>query len=213
MQQLDYRETSVLEWADKHHVHHELLPFKHRERNTIHSAIELGNQLKSWPKTKQTWTVEQTQINSDEIRGKNKTEHIPIPYFLGCYPIETHRKARWTNPYYVHSIQHTPYVELPRGEFYRMCAEIGRFSLHDVGEMFNVTKQAVRGYLTTRGYSWAELRAKGKRRFARTMETINKWIGIDFALLARVFNVNRTTLCNWRSDITEPIPKHTEFIK
>ena len=201
---------SVLSWAQEQNVFHELLPFTHREYSPVEAIQFLANKFESWPKTKQTWTGHQISINSDAIRTRDEN-FISIPMFLGSYRIDTNRYTRFVNPKYIHPVEHTPYSKLSRAEQMLFFARLGRYSLSDVGEMYNIKKQSVRKYLASRGHEWKPARRAGQVTFARTMETVHKWTDIPFSQLARWFNLSRTTLLGWRQEIEHPIPDRPEF--
>ena len=206
-----YRDgMGVIEWSNSKNLHHEILPFSHREMSPVDVAATLYTQLKQWPKTKQTWTQDQTHLPYNAIRSHEDTK-IGIPEFLKCYQIDKDSRDRYTNPFYCHPIHHTPKTDLKRTEHYLFYARIGNYSLQDVGDIYNIKKQSVSEHLLKNGYSWREEREDGKLTFARTMETIHKWENIPFAKLGRWFDVGRTTLNGWRDEITEPIPDRPHF--
>jgi hypothetical protein len=204
------RDIGVREWSERQDLHHELLPFRHRKINPVEVARQLRNEFERWPVTKQTWTHEQVAPQPNAI-GATRTEDISIPQFLGCYKIDKDACERYTNPNYIHSIPHTPKTKMDQLEHYRFFASLGTFSLSDIAEIYNCTKQSVHGMIESNGYNWRELRRKGQTRFARTMEAIHKWQGIPFSDLSRYFGVNRTTLAEWRNRIERPIPNKPEF--
>ena len=203
------RGIGVLEWSEKRNLHHELLPFDHRKINPIEVAQKLRDAFNSWPKTKQTWTYEQVPMMPNAIKAR--PEDVSIPQFFGCYKIDKKACERYTNPNYVHPIPHTPQTRMDRMEHYKFFAGLGTFSLSDIAEIYNCSKQSVHGTIETNGYNWRELRRDGQTRFARTMETIHKWEGIPFSDLSRYFGVSRTTLADWRNRIERPIPEKPEF--
>jgi hypothetical protein len=208
-QAINYRNEnnqSIGTWADTHNVHHEILPFSHRKMTVRDVLKQMHANFERWPKTKATWTLDAAGLNANSVRAVD-AGHIPIPYFVGCYPIDSGSYSRWTNPAYIHSHSRQVHTENPREEHLKYLAKIGRYSLRDAAEMWNRNQRNIRRYLLRRDIEWGELRQAGRIRFIRTLCTINKWADVSHYRLAKWFRMPQSTLHDWRELITEPLPE------
>lgn len=196
-------------WSAKHGLIHQLLPMEHRRDDPIQVLKELHSQFDTWPVTRETWTVNDLELDAIAVRG-SKQSGLHLPYFAGCYPIsDTRRYLRWTNPAYTHT--HNIDIDHPqdRREHIKLCGEVGIFSLATLGEWHNVSKQSVHQWMENERYTWSDLREIGKRRFARTLETIVAWTDYGVTELCRLFPQSRSTIQYWRdqyaSDMEVPV--------
>ena len=204
--------VQIQSWLDVNNVHHELLPFSHRQIDPIEVLRTLREDVNGWPETKATFTLEQTGIDSFDLQGTNhQLEFIPLPYFIGAYQVQKSQQYRFTNPKYIHANNLCPATDMDRADHCRFLASLGSWSSRDVGKTWNVSAEMVRKWTQTDTHTWGDYRRNGKRTFARTMQTIHEWEGVSYAELGRLFGIPRQTLNGWRKLITKPTPTRPRF--
>lgn len=165
----DSLSPTVGEWASRHHVIPEALPFQSRATPRLEIARQLHESVTGLPKTASTF-IPRNEIEADIGPGEWLDTLVLM---TGAWPHPEHDQ-RWINPDYCH-LDALPTLAVDRELHLRRCAELGVLRIADVAPRFGITTESLRTWISRKGFEWQALRMDGIRRFARTLQTAIQW--------------------------------------
>jgi transposase-like protein len=191
------------EWIAEYDLIGALVPFAYRKRDPIEQLTEIRDGLDALPRTAATFTSDGILGDEETFhRGFSASTHLTTMYRL-CRAFKcgsTSTGWRWANPEYVHgSVHREPWGSLSeRVWFAKRAARLGTIEVADLARRFGTSASSLRGQFADAGLSWEQRRNHGRRRLARTADTIVAWSGRSYADLARALGVTPRQLRWWR---------------
>jgi hypothetical protein len=169
------------EWAKQHDAHAWLLPFDYKVNDpwdVLLDARDYFDQLHTFAATWEWGDLEYQKIATVEKM------HDKLAILLGSYRIDnTQNGQKMVNPQYPHDTPRHPVEDFET--HLRIAASTGVVSALEVGRRYDMDNPRVWTRLDQCDISYSELRKRGQKRVANSIEIAHEWTGRPYTEFAR----------------------------
>jgi len=181
------------QWAEKHDVFHDLVPYGYRKHSPIKLLRTLRTHFHSLPKYAQLWHM--TEL-PDELKKGITSNRSRLLYFAGSWPLNRHRTGNahsYANPLYPHDTYPAVKERQKRNEIIDQTRDIPYWTGKQLGIVFGVSKDRA-SRLARQRYGTFQGKHHDLTRFYRTMKLLHEWTDNTWPELAECVPLAPITL-------------------
>lgn len=181
-------------WSASHDLMHYLTPYDHFRYDPWDELRALKESLESGD----TATFKVTSTPTQALERNQKQMQL-FADLLGAWPFNqsSNLATVWVNPYYdqLDKVEWTP--DEHKMTHWMRLALVGKWTSRHISAMYNNNSATVDGMFKTRGMTFGDVQAYGRRRLANTVHVTREWTGQSVRQAAFLLDIPPRTLRQW----------------